>query len=333
MSNNQMFVDRVSDTPNRRKIKIISQTADEIIADIEMADNATVEGTPITASKMNEWDEIISTAKTKSDTAYTNANDSKTDSSTALLNSTTALNQANFALQKSEEAKTKANEALSQVVEKQGTKVYVNDECVSMFNSDIKADKIYVDNIKNNLENSINAKADNNNVSQTILASKVEAETGIFTNIDSNISSLNNNILNINTTLTNRSIRHYTKQTTSFSEYNSDRFTATWQIVEIPIQSSTEGSSNQYSFYFMWYSRQQLANGHKEYKITLPISFTSNTFFSPSITLEAKGNWERRGNGTIDLDALNELYVKTADDTGGYFTHYVKVIGVAASGK
>ena len=58
MSNKQIFVDRVSATPNRRKIKIISQTADEIIADIEMADNPTESGTAINAEMLNNIQDI-----------------------------------------------------------------------------------------------------------------------------------------------------------------------------------------------------------------------------------------------------------------------------------
>lgn len=48
------FENRESVNPKRKKIKIISQTADEIIADIENAEVATKEGTPINAEVMNK---------------------------------------------------------------------------------------------------------------------------------------------------------------------------------------------------------------------------------------------------------------------------------------
>ena len=48
------FKDRISANPNRRKLKIISQQSDEILADIEYAEVATQEGTPINAEVMNK---------------------------------------------------------------------------------------------------------------------------------------------------------------------------------------------------------------------------------------------------------------------------------------
>lgn len=48
------FKDRESTNPKRKKIKIISQSANEIIADIENAEVATQEGTPINAEVMNK---------------------------------------------------------------------------------------------------------------------------------------------------------------------------------------------------------------------------------------------------------------------------------------
>lgn len=51
--NLQNFVDRTSSNPNRRKLKIISQTPTEIIADIERADeNVTTTGTKINANNL-----------------------------------------------------------------------------------------------------------------------------------------------------------------------------------------------------------------------------------------------------------------------------------------
>lgn len=48
------FKDRVSTYPNRRKLKIISQVGNDMVADIEFADEATQQGTPINATTMNK---------------------------------------------------------------------------------------------------------------------------------------------------------------------------------------------------------------------------------------------------------------------------------------
>ena len=46
----EAFKDRISANPNRRKLKIINH--DEIIADIEYAEVATQEGTPLNAESL-----------------------------------------------------------------------------------------------------------------------------------------------------------------------------------------------------------------------------------------------------------------------------------------
>lgn len=58
MENKITFKNRISSTPNRRKLKIINQTADEILADIEMADNPTEEGTAINAEILNNIQDV-----------------------------------------------------------------------------------------------------------------------------------------------------------------------------------------------------------------------------------------------------------------------------------
>ncbi len=68
------FEDRKSAFPNRRRLTILSQTPNTIIADVERADepiteNGVVkEGTPVTADVLNEWDgKVNDMAKTLSD--------------------------------------------------------------------------------------------------------------------------------------------------------------------------------------------------------------------------------------------------------------------------
>ena len=58
MENKITIKNRISSTPNRRKLKIINQTADEILADIEMADNPTEEGTAINAEILNNIQDV-----------------------------------------------------------------------------------------------------------------------------------------------------------------------------------------------------------------------------------------------------------------------------------
>lgn len=56
------YVNRVSPYPNRKKIKIISQTPTEIIADIERNDNASINGTPINAETFTDLETLITEA-------------------------------------------------------------------------------------------------------------------------------------------------------------------------------------------------------------------------------------------------------------------------------
>ena len=58
------FLDRVSTYPGRKKIKIVSQTADTILADVEFADEPSVEGTPINATVMSRFQQGIVDANT-----------------------------------------------------------------------------------------------------------------------------------------------------------------------------------------------------------------------------------------------------------------------------
>ncbi len=94
-----IFKNRESTNKNRKRIKIISQTPKEIIADIERADSDVTEvGTLINAQVFNDFQSEINsavstsqnalntaaTANTKSDTAIATANSAKTESETAL---------------------------------------------------------------------------------------------------------------------------------------------------------------------------------------------------------------------------------------------------------
>ena len=64
-----IFQNRQGSNLNRKRLRIVSQTAEEIIADVERADSPTVEGTPIDASVMNQFQSEIDTANSNASTA------------------------------------------------------------------------------------------------------------------------------------------------------------------------------------------------------------------------------------------------------------------------
>lgn len=58
---NITFTDRQSIHPNRKKLTIVSQVGNELIVDVEMADQPSVVGTPINASVLNSINQKIPT--------------------------------------------------------------------------------------------------------------------------------------------------------------------------------------------------------------------------------------------------------------------------------
>lgn len=90
-----IFKDRVGTNLNRKRIKIISQTPTEIIADVERADTITEEGTQINASIFNTFQTDINTANNNASQALSLANNAITEASKAVSDSTYAKNKAN----------------------------------------------------------------------------------------------------------------------------------------------------------------------------------------------------------------------------------------------
>ena len=104
-----IFTDRTGTNLNRKRIKIISQTPTEILADIERADTVTQEGTKLDASVFNTFQssinqalEVSNNALTQSSSALSSANQATTtvgslltDVATANTNATNALTTAN----------------------------------------------------------------------------------------------------------------------------------------------------------------------------------------------------------------------------------------------
>ena len=62
-----VYTNRVSAHPNRRKLKKISETASEMIVDIEYADEATSEGTKINADLLNSFETKIDAKVSRSE--------------------------------------------------------------------------------------------------------------------------------------------------------------------------------------------------------------------------------------------------------------------------
>ena len=127
-----IFQDRQGSNLNRKKLRIVSQTADEIIVDVERADSPTQEGTPINASTMNQFQQEINTSNTNASNAVTVANSASSNASNAVTTANNAETKATTALSKAETAITTANQAKAKAdyVEEQladrGTTIKVN---------------------------------------------------------------------------------------------------------------------------------------------------------------------------------------------------------------
>ena len=106
-----IFNDRLGTNLNRKRIKIISQTPTEIIADVERADTVTQEGTKINASVFNAFQASIDEAKQTSTTALTQATTALTNATQATLDATEALSQITSATTNASTALTTANSA------------------------------------------------------------------------------------------------------------------------------------------------------------------------------------------------------------------------------
>lgn len=106
-----IFQNRQGSNLNRKRLRIVSQTAEEIIADVERADSPTVEGTPIDASVMNQFQSEIDTANSNASTAVSTANSAVSTANTASQNASTAVSTANAASTAAANAVSTANAA------------------------------------------------------------------------------------------------------------------------------------------------------------------------------------------------------------------------------
>ena len=183
------FKDRVATYPNRRRIKIISQTPTEIVADIIREDCATTEGTAINAQIFNDFQTEINSAKSVADEAKTTAQTSDETSSQAKQVATNAQRVAQSALTNAEQAtqtainaqsvanaaSIKAQEAYDHSISSAGTAISVGGQTVSSWDSDTKANQT--------------------DLTQEV-SDRTTADSNLQTSINSLLTSLNQEITN-----------------------------------------------------------------------------------------------------------------------------------------
>lgn len=143
---------------NRRKITILKQTGNVLEANVEFAGEVGSEATPITAEVMNNFQTKINNALTNSNVALEKFNKAEEDftkveekSDKALEISRTAEENSISANTKATNAESLASEALNHVTEKQGSKIFENDELISTFNADKKLNATQGENNANKI--------------------------------------------------------------------------------------------------------------------------------------------------------------------------------------
>ena len=129
------FKDRQGQNLNRKKIKIISQTPTEIIADIERYDTVTEEGTLINAEVFNKFQTQINQANNEASSALSTVNDANNNSDEAKKNANEALTKAKTALLNSETALNKATQVENALADR-GATIYVGNEAKTSINFD-----------------------------------------------------------------------------------------------------------------------------------------------------------------------------------------------------
>lgn len=130
MYQQEEFKDRKAKNPNKRRITILEQNSNEIIANIEpVAEEIEEEGTVFNAALMNKFQDSIIQSETDSETALRIAN----------------------------EAKAQSQEAYNHVVSMQGTRVTENGSFVANFDADKKVSTETYNSDKNELKARLSA--------------------------------------------------------------------------------------------------------------------------------------------------------------------------------
>lgn len=118
------FKNRISENPNRKKLVIVSQTPNEIIADLYRADtNVAQQGDTINAEVLNQFQDEINTSNTNANNAVTTASNAKQIASEAKHNADEALKVSTEASQNANEAIVIAKDVENALADR-GTTVY-----------------------------------------------------------------------------------------------------------------------------------------------------------------------------------------------------------------
>lgn len=195
------FKNRKSQYPNRRKITIVKQSANEMVADI-VADEGLVEeaGTAITAEIMNQIITNVNSSVQESGEAKQTANIAKTTADEAKTESGEAKQLAQTALNNSQTALEKANAVERQVVQGLGTIVTVGGQNQQTFNADSKADATALSNeitarqeSCNQLSSELTSEKQSRQGADDLLSQRIENLTqGLSNSVNTNKVKINN---------------------------------------------------------------------------------------------------------------------------------------------
>ncbi len=166
------FQDRVSTYPGRKRLKIINQTADTMLVDVEMADEPTNTGTAIDQEVMREFQQGIvdanntaaraetmaTSANTKSDSAVTTATNANTKADNAVVTANSANVTAGQANTTAGEANTKSDNAVATATNANTTSAQAN--ATAMEAKTIAEEAKTIATNANNVSASANTKAE-----------------------------------------------------------------------------------------------------------------------------------------------------------------------------
>lgn len=195
------FKNRKSQYENRKKITIVKQSANEIVADI-VADEGVVEeaGTAITAEVMNEIITNVNNSVQESGEAKQTANIAKTTADEAKTESGEVKQLAQTALTNSQTALEKANAVEQQVVQGLGTIVTVGGQNQQTFNADSKADATALSNeitarqeSYSQLSSELTSEKQSRQGADDLLSQRIETLTqGLSESVNTNKVKINN---------------------------------------------------------------------------------------------------------------------------------------------
>jgi len=141
----EAFVDRqrFQGLENRKTIKVLSQSADEILADITDIpfEEGEAAGTNVDKALMNNLRAVIDQADRNATSAYQKADYAEYEAERGAIMANNACVNADKAKEDSAMAVSLAMQLKEQVIDKQGTKVTANGQYLETFDADQKADR------------------------------------------------------------------------------------------------------------------------------------------------------------------------------------------------